>query len=107
AATPNNSRPYLHKAMLLACLGEKVAGNEALRTYEQLTGITYSSERPMTAELATIYVRLGRFDEVFTFPPAPEVARMRIDPRFDALRADPRFAKWAVSGVRLEAKPSL
>jgi len=93
ASTPNNARPYYYKAYLLACLGETSAATEALRTHEQLAGIRYSLERPMSAELALVYVRLGRFDEVFAFRASDDLVRFRIDPRFDLLHADPRFEK--------------
>jgi hypothetical protein len=95
AATPNNSAPYFYQAYLLACLGDKAAAGEALRTFEQLAGVKYARDTPMPVGLARVYVRLGRLDEVFAFPPVDDLPLMRIDPRFDALRADPRFAQLA------------
>jgi len=91
AATPNNSVPYYYKAYLLACLGEKVAAEETLHTFEQLAGANYTNEKRMPIEGALIYARLGRFDDIFAHFPDYNVARLRIDPRFEALRADPRF----------------
>ena len=91
AAAPNKPAPYYHQAYLLACLGEKAAAGEALRTYEQLTGLKPTPESPMPIELAFIYARLGRFDDIFAQSPTRFIRRLRGDPRFDALRADPRY----------------
>jgi Flp pilus assembly protein TadD len=93
AAAPNNPARHYDKAYLLACLGEKAAAEEELRTYEQLAGIKFTPESPMTFELALIYARLGRFDDIFAQTPARFFGRIRIDPRFDGMRSDPRYAK--------------
>jgi tetratricopeptide (TPR) repeat protein len=93
AAASNNPRRHYDRAYLLACLGEKEAAGEALRTYEQLAGIKLGPGRPMTFELALVYARLGRFDELLAHWPASAVVRVRLDPRFDQVRADPRFVQ--------------
>jgi hypothetical protein len=100
AATPNNPTPYFYKAYLLACLGEKAAAEETLRTHEQLAGVKYTAATPMSFDLALIYARLGRFDDFFAHPPHGNLPRIRIDPRFDALRADPRFEKLLAENQR-------
>lgn len=92
AAAPNKPAPYLRQAMLLACLGEKAAAGEALRTYEQLAGLKYTAEQPMPTGVARVYARLGRLDEIFAHPQDSDRSIMRISPDFEALRADPRFA---------------
>ncbi len=97
-AAPNKPGPYFSQAFLLACLGEKTAAGEALRTYEQLAGIKYPATQPMPLELAKVYTRLGRFDEIFAHPPAASVL-LRINPDFDALRADPRFTRLLAEGA--------
>jgi TolB-like protein/Flp pilus assembly protein TadD len=94
AAAPNKPGPYYSQAYLLACLGEKAAATEALRTHEQLAGIKYLPGEPMTLALAQVYARLGRFDEIFAHPPTA-LPVLRISPYFAALRADPRFAPLA------------
>ncbi len=106
-ASPNRAGPYFIQAFLLACLGEKAAAGEALRTHEQLAGIKYSAGQPMSLELAKVYTRLGRFDEIFAHPPAA-LTLLRINPDFDALRADPRFRQLVGAGSSgsPEAKPS-
>jgi TolB-like protein/Flp pilus assembly protein TadD len=103
AAAPNKATAYYSQAYLLACLGEKAAAAEALRTYEQLADIKYSAEQPMTIPLAKVYARLGRLDDVFAFPPTGGVAILRFSPDLAALRADPRFHQLI---ERLEGTPS-
>jgi tetratricopeptide (TPR) repeat protein len=93
AAAPNKAGLYFSQAYLLACLGEKAAAQEALRTYEQLGNIKYAAGQPMANSLAKVYARLGRFDEIFARPPETP-AILKISPDFDGLRADPRFAAW-------------
>ena len=93
ATAPNKAAPYLQQAMLLACLGDKAAAGEALRTYEQLEGLKYSDQQPMPGPVARVYARLGRFDEIFAHPPGGNRNVLRVSPDFDALRADPRFAR--------------
>ena len=93
AATPNNPTPYFYKAYLLACLGEKASAEEVLRTHEQLAGVKSTAGSPLSFDLALVYARLGRLDDFFARPPTGNLARIRIDPRFDALRADSRFEK--------------
>ncbi len=90
AAAPNKPGPYYSQAYLLACLGEKPAANDALRTYEQLAGIKYGPGQPMPIGLPQIYARLGRFDEIFAHPPVG-LAILRVSPEFEALRADSRY----------------
>ncbi len=103
AITPNHATSHYYKAYLLACLGEKTAAEEALRTCEQLRGIKYTRGSEMPFELAVIYARLGRFDEIFAHPPNL-LRRIRIDPRFEAFRADPRYqALVAASASRRPA----
>jgi tetratricopeptide (TPR) repeat protein len=102
AATPNNAAPYWYKAYLLACLGEKAAAEETLNTYEQLAGIKFTAGSPMSFNAALLYTRLGRLDEVFSHPSTAEVARLRLDPRLDSLRADPRFERY-IEGIRRQA----
>ena len=104
AAAPNKPQPYYYQAYLLACLGEKAAAAEALRTYEQLTGLKPTPESPMPIELAFIYARLGRFDDIFAQAPSRFIRRIRIDPRFDGLRTDPRYAKLLAEFERQKAE---
>ena len=58
-----------------------------------MAGIKLTPGSPMPFDLAVVYVRLGRLDELFAHPPTGSFARVRIDPRFDALRADQRYGK--------------
>jgi len=104
AAAPNKAGPYYSQAYLLACLGEKAAAGEALRTHEQLAGIKHAAGEPMANSLAKVYARLGRFDEIFARPPAV-AAILRLSPDFDGLRADPRFASWITAGSPVQAAP--
>ena len=104
AAAPNKPQPYYYQAYLLACLGEKAAAAEALRTYEQLANIKYTPQTPMAIELAYIYARLGRFDDIFSFTPT-YTRRLRIDPRFDAVHADPRYIRLLAEFERKNAEP--
>ena len=104
AAKPNDASPYYYKSYLLACLGEKAGAGEALRTFEELAGLSYSAETPMSFEMALVYARLGRFDEIFAFPPRRRLARMELDPRFDALRSDPRYGKTLAEKQRQNAE---
>jgi len=104
AATPNKPAPYYYQAYLLACLGEKTAAGEALRTYEQLANIKYTPQTPMAIELAYIYARLGRLDDLFAITPT-YVRRMRIDPRFDGVRTDPRYVKLIAELEQNQANP--
>lgn len=97
AAAPNNATLYLNHAFLLACLGEKAAATEALRTHEQLAGLKYSDEKPMDGSVARVYARLGRLDEIFAHPRGVSRGTLRVSPDYAALRADPRFAKWIES----------
>lgn len=92
AAAPNNPARHYERAHLLACLGETAAATEALRTYEQLAGVKLGANAPMSFDLALIYARLGRYDELFAHWPGATPNRIRLDPRFDKVRADPRFA---------------
>ncbi len=103
AAAPNKAGPYLQQALLLACLGEKAAAGEALRTHEQLEGLRYSADQPMGIAVARVYARLGRFDEIFAHPPGGRNV-LRASPDFDVLRADPRFAAWTAEAGN-PAKP--
>ncbi|MDI1335857.1 MAG: hypothetical protein PSU94_06690, partial [Lacunisphaera sp.] len=103
AATPNTPSPYYYKAYLLACLGEKAAAEDVLRTYEQLAGIKYTPESPMTFELGLVYLRLGRFDDFFAHAPN-SIRRMRIDPRLDGLRTDPRYVRLMAEFLAREAE---
>jgi tetratricopeptide (TPR) repeat protein len=103
AATPNKPAPYYYQAYLLACLGEKKAAGEALRTCEELSGIKYTPGSEMTYEMALIYVRLGRLDEVFA-QSHRALGRVKVDPRMDALRADPRYAKLLAEHERQKAE---
>ena len=103
-AKSNDSKPYYYKAYLLACLGDKVGAIEALHTHEELAGLKYSAESPMPFDLAAVYARLGRFDEIFAFPPRQRFSRIALDPRFDALRADPRYRKIVEEKERREAE---
>ncbi len=104
AATPNNPTPYFYKAYLLACLSEKAAAEEVLRTHEQLAGVKFTAESPLSFDLALVYTRLGRFDDFFAHPPTGNLARIRIDPRFQALRADPRFESLLAENQRRKAE---
>ena len=102
AAAPNNPAPYFSQAYLLACLGEKAAAGETLRTYEQLAGLKYTAEQPMPIPIARVYARLGRFDEIFAHSQGGDHATLRFSPDFEALRADPRFAGFMVASERAE-----
>jgi TolB-like protein/Tfp pilus assembly protein PilF len=93
AAAPNRPGPYYSQAYLLACLGEKAAAGEALRTHEQLAQIKYAPGQGMLIPLAKVYARLGRFDEIFAHFSGSR-ALLQISPDFDTLRADPRFQQW-------------
>ncbi|MBI2813208.1 MAG: TIR domain-containing protein [Opitutae bacterium] len=104
ATAPNKPASYYYQAYLLACLGEKIAAGEALRTYEQLTNIKYTPETPMAIELAYIYARLGRLDELFATAPT-YIRRMKIDPRFDTVRADPRYIRLLAEFERQNTEP--
>ncbi|HEY0864387.1 MAG TPA: tetratricopeptide repeat protein [Lacunisphaera sp.] len=106
AAAPNNPAPYLQQALLLACLGEKTAANEALRTHEQLAGLKYTDDQPMTNAVARVYARLGRFDEIFAHPLGGSRTILRVSPDFDALRTDPRFAAWLAESPGSAALPA-
>jgi tetratricopeptide (TPR) repeat protein len=88
------NQPALHfqRAYLLACLGEKPAAEEALRTHEELAGIKLTPGSHLPSDLAIVYLRLGRWDEVLAHPPT-SATRLRLDPRFDAARKDARFQK--------------
>ncbi len=111
AAMPNNALAHYNRAYLLACLGEKAAAGEALRTYEQLAGIKFAAAgQPMPVTLARVYARLGRFDEIFAHPPAA-LPVLKISPEFETLRADPRFAQLVEAAgpatERVEAGPAI
>jgi TolB-like protein len=99
AAAPTKANSYYNQALLLACLGEKAAAEEATRTYEQLAEIKLGPRQPMPLGLARLYARLGRLDEILAHPPL-EIPVLRIAPQFEALRADPRFQEM------LREKPS-
>jgi hypothetical protein len=58
----------------------------------------------MSFDVALVYARLGRFDEIFASPLRHGLARMELDPRFDALRADPRYQKVLEEKRRREAE---
>lgn len=94
ATAPNKPERLYEKSYLLACLGEKAAAEECLRTYLQLVNERPTPGTPMSFELALLYARLGRLDEVFASFPSRSLTRIRLDPRFDALRADSRFAQY-------------
>ncbi|WP_415910864.1 tetratricopeptide repeat protein [Oleiharenicola sp. Vm1] len=103
ATAPNKPERLYEKSYLLACLGEKAAAEECLRTYLQLVNERPTPGTPMSFELALLYARLGRLDEVFASFPSRSLTRILLDPRFDALRADPRFAPYRESSPPVPA----
>lgn len=109
---PTDRGLLFFKAELLASLGEKVAAEAALRTAQELSGRQFTARTPLTWWQARIYARLGRVDELLAElplslanPVASSIrpAALRLDPRFDTLRSDPRFLKLIEAPARSAA----
>jgi hypothetical protein len=45
------------------------------------------------------YARLGRIDEIFAHWPAASGRRIRRDPGFDSVRADPRYEEFRAAAT--------
>ncbi|HVS54170.1 MAG TPA: toll/interleukin-1 receptor domain-containing protein [Opitutaceae bacterium] len=102
----NSNRAALlrHRAYLLAALDEPEKAAEALRAWEQITGATYTARSPMSRALVEVYLKLGRRREVIEqlrlILASPNwlaahmtLDRLKLEPTWDPLRAEPEFAK--------------
>lgn len=91
--SPNSSRMQAALARSLAMSGKKSLAMKTLRELEELAKQRYVSP----FDFASIYFGLGQPDPGFTWltkagqDRAFELLSIKVDPRFDALRDDPRF----------------
>jgi TolB-like protein/Flp pilus assembly protein TadD len=105
AAEPNNLNLLQYKALLLALLGDRAGGEQVWKTAVELYGDTNTS----LEELA-LRVQFLPADQAFNWingllkdPPLwLTAASLRLDPTFDPLRQDPRFAMLT---AEVEADP--
>jgi hypothetical protein len=109
-AQPNSPELLGWKALLLARLGERAEGEEALRIFVQMVGTGSGNSlvvNPLYARrvLLTMAV-LGHQDEVFDRlthlrHPRPDLI---YSPEWDCIRGDPRFQAWLKSIAPSESK---
>ena len=80
-------------AHIYASMGRRSLAAEALRAVERLSA--HDQNRPVLTALA--YASNGQVDEAFAWLSrlsASDRKRFALDPRFDSLHRDPRFAQW-------------
>jgi hypothetical protein len=74
--------------------GKRVEAQKLLTELQELSGKRFVSE----ALIAMVYIALGDKEQAFAWLDKAEkardalLARLKVDPRFDGLRSDPRFA---------------
>ena len=107
---PNSIELLGWKAQLLALLGERGEGEQALRIYEQMVGAgggLPELNRGRRTKAALIKAVLGRQDEsvdgLMQVHPQPWPA-LRYSPDWDCLRGNPRFQAWLKANPPAESK---
>jgi tetratricopeptide (TPR) repeat protein len=98
-AQPDSAELLGWKALLLARLGERAEGEEALRVFVQMvstgSGDTRVVNRLFAGRVLLTMAVLGHQDEVFDKlthrQPGPDIL---YSPEWDCIRGDPRFQAW-------------